>query len=134
MTRPITNALSMLFLTIGAIGASADSLITNLDKVGLKIELYNKFYKIELIPHVVVEDIDSFTVNIVKQILGQDAFEKDENAEEIVAQISSVIRKRLELTKDPRQVKDIELGPRNDLLFSINVTYLNRMTDTQYYQ
>ena len=101
MTRPITNALSMLFLTIGAIGASADSLITNLDKVGLRIELYNKFYKIELIPHVVVEDIDSFTINIVKQILGQDAFEKDENAEEIVAQISSVIRKRLELTKDP---------------------------------
>ena len=134
MTRPITNALSMLFLTIGAIGASADSLITNIDKVELRIELYNKFYQIELIPHVVIEDIDSFTVNIVKQILGQDAFEKDENAEEIVAQISSVIRKRLELTKDPRQVKDIELGPRNDLPFSINVTYLNRMTETQYYQ
>ena len=134
MTRPITNALSMLFLTIGAIGASADSLITNIDKMELRIELYNKFYQIELIPHVVIEDIDSFTVNIVKQILGQDAFEKDENAEEIVAQISSVIRKRLELTKDPRQAKDIELGPRNDLLFSINVTYLNRMTETQYYQ
>ena len=62
------------------VGASAERVFTNIDKVGLKIELYNQFYVMELIPHVVMEDIDSFTINAFTQILGQDAFEKDENS------------------------------------------------------
>ena len=141
MTRPIIYALSAVLLKIvfsyATAGASAERVFTNIDKVKITFELYNQFYVMELFPDVVMEDIDSFTINAVTQILGQEAFEKDENSEAIVAQVASVIRERLELLRDPRQVKDMELAPRNDLLFLINVTSLannNRTIENQDYE
>ena len=141
----ITNALLILFLTLGA-KADADaqlkqaSFFTSVDETEVTIVLYNQSYMIKMFPQTVLEDwgVDLFTVNIVKEMLGQDAFENDENIEEILAQISSVIRKRLDLVLDPRQIKENKLvAPRNDLLFSINVTFIqdNKVTDENpYYQ
>ncbi len=68
-------------------------------------------------------DIDTYVLGIVKNIYGEEQYNRIKNPELIINQVTLHLIERIEFMHDPREDIDKLLPNRRDILFSINVTY-----------
>ena len=87
------------------------------DEFEMVLNIDGKRYKVSVYPQN-LEDTHLFAKYIVEQIFGE-----IEQSESLVARIESLLNERVDLLKDPRQEKDMKFPSRDDILFSINVSY-----------
>ena len=87
------------------------------DEFEMVLNIDGKRYKVSVYPQN-LEDTNLFAKYIVEEIFGE-----IEQSESLVARIESLLNERVDLLKDPRQEKDMKFPSRDDILFSINVSY-----------
>ena len=87
------------------------------DEFEMVLNIDGKRYKVSVYPQN-LEDTNLFAKYIVEEIFGE-----IEQSESLVARIQSLLNERVDLLKDPRQEKDMKFPSRDDILFSISVSY-----------